>query len=105
MSTFLAWCSGLVLTAAALGVVVKGVKFLFALARRVSNFLDDWNGEPARDGVPERPGVMKRLDTLEKQTEAMEAELKPNHGSSIKDAVKRIDERVEQMSKDFYSPK
>jgi hypothetical protein len=29
--------------------------------KRVGDFLDDWNGEPARPGVPERPGVMQRL--------------------------------------------
>lgn len=78
---------------AALGVITKGVKIVLKLARRVSEFLDDWNGEPERDGVEARPGVMKRLAALE--------ELKENHGGSIKDAVKRIDENLVQLRKDF----
>lgn len=28
-------------------------------------FVDDWRGQPARDGVPERPGMMRRMATNE----------------------------------------
>lgn len=102
MTTFLAWCSGLVLFAAALGVILKGVTFLIRLVRRVHEFLDDWNGEPAREGVEERPGVMKRLATLEARTKTTEDELTPNGGGSVKDAVKRIDKTVEQLYRERY---
>jgi hypothetical protein len=49
-----------IITAAA--VVVKGIK---PFLRRISDFLDDWNGQPGRPGVPKRPGVMERLSTME----------------------------------------
>lgn len=35
--------------------------------RGVQDFLEDWNGEPARRGVPGRPGVMERLADVEDQ--------------------------------------
>lgn len=93
MSEILAICGAVTVVAAAIAVIFKGVKFVLKLARRVSEFLDDWNGEPAREGVEERPGVMKRLAALE--------ELQPNHGGSVKDAVKRIDENLVHLRRDF----
>lgn len=38
------------------------------MVRRVRLFLDDFEGIPARDGVPGRPGVMRRLQTVEEVT-------------------------------------
>lgn len=43
------------------GITIK----LAPLFRKLQQFLDDFQGEQARPGVPERPGVMKRLETLE----------------------------------------
>ena len=55
--------------------------------RRVHDFLDDWNGEKARPGVPGRAGVMQRLDSIEH-------ELHPNGSTSMRDAVDRIEHQV-----------
>lgn len=41
------------------------VRPMFRLIRQVREFLDDWNGEEARPGVPGRPGVMERLSRIE----------------------------------------
>lgn len=60
---------------ATLGVVVGFFKKVVPLLRRLGNLLDDWNGEPARPGVPERKGVMERLEdqdtVLAKQDEVL----------------------------------
>lgn len=72
--------------------------------RQMRQFLTDWFGEPARPGVEERPGVMVRLqehaDLLQAHTDllqglsgrvsAVEAEMQPNHGSSLRDELRRI---------------
>jgi hypothetical protein len=63
------------------------------VVRPIQRIAEDWNGEPARprDGVPERPGVMLRLSRIE-------AEMHPNGGSSMRDAVNRglaVAERTE----------
>ena len=43
------------------GVARKALK----LFKPVGAFLDDWNGEPQRPGVPARKGVMARLESIE----------------------------------------
>ena len=65
----------IVTVVATLGVVVGLFKKVGPLLRRISNLLDDWNGEHARPGVPERKGVMERLEdqdtVLAKQDEVL----------------------------------
>lgn len=70
----------------------KGVRWLLSALRRVNNFLDDWNGEPARPGVTATPGVMDRLARLESKVVEVRDEVKPNGGASMRDAVNRIAE-------------
>lgn len=36
-------------------------------ARKGARFLDDWQGEPDRPGVPGRPGVLEQLSTLREE--------------------------------------
>lgn len=80
--------------------------------RQVAYFLSDWFGETARPGVPSRPGVMERLDCQDKVLEehtrklgdistrlvTVENELKPNTGKSVKDAVNRIDQNIQNIT-------
>lgn len=57
---------------------------------RLDKFFRDWDGEeaePGRDGVP---GVMARLN-------AIDGELKRNGGSTMKDAIHRIEEKVNNI--------
>lgn len=86
-------------------------KATFLGLRRVMRFIDDMTGEPARPGADERPGVLARLGKIEDnltdvrdvkaavqeirltladiipRLAAVEAELKPNGGNSLRDAV------------------
>ncbi len=88
----------LVLLAAALAVIVKGVGFMATMLRKVGEFLEDWRGEEARPGYHKRPGVMERLVALEegqattaRQVNEIVHEVKPNSGTSLKDQVTRIE--------------
>lgn len=79
---------------ALIGYVVRTMR---KLTREFSNFREDWAGEAGRPGVPARPGVLERLTSIEH-------ELKTNGGSSLKDAVNRVDRRlvdVEAMVSDI----
>lgn len=59
---------------------------------RLSTFLDDWFGEPERPGFPPRPGVPERLRRVER-------EVVPNHGSSLRDAVDKVAQRLEAVER------
>ena len=58
--------SRLGLAVAALVSLWAALRGLCRLLARVQHFLDDWFGEEARDGIPARPGVMERLESLER---------------------------------------
>lgn len=58
--------SRLGLAVAALVSLWAALRGIFRLFARMHHFLDDWFGEEARDGIPARPGVMERLESLER---------------------------------------
>jgi hypothetical protein len=83
---------GVVLGAlAAIGAAWKVLKPVFSAVRRLSHFVDDWFGEPERPGVPARPGVMPRLETMQSDLDKIKHELWPNSGGSLRDAVDRLE--------------
>jgi hypothetical protein len=51
---------------------------------KAERFLDTWNGEPARDGLASRPGLVDRVIAIERQ-------VTNNGGKSLKDTVDRIE--------------
>lgn len=67
--------------------------------RRIMQMVEDFNGTKVRPGVPERPGVMARLQTLDEQVAAVHTEVNYNHGTTIKDAVARIETDVKDLHK------
>jgi hypothetical protein len=80
-------------TSAVVGVVsfIGGMAGAMGLAwtrviRPIQYIAEDWKGEPARpeDGYPGRPSMGLRMARLE-------AEMHPNHGSSLRDAVNRLE--------------
>ncbi|MEV0156868.1 hypothetical protein AB0H57_24495 [Micromonospora sp. NPDC050686] len=77
---------GVLLTALTLAVMVG--KPLRRLARQNDEFREDWYGRPARPGRVAVPGVPERLALIEK-------ELKPNSGSTLRDAIGRLEQRLE----------
>jgi hypothetical protein len=78
-------------------LVAGFVKFVWPKIKRVGNFLDDWDGEPAREGVPARPGVMMRLETLEYDVASISHEVHLNSGQSIKDIAQRTEQKVDDL--------
>ena len=57
--------AALVLVCTLLVLAVRSVRRIRPTARRIEEFLDDWQGEADRPGVPGRLGVMARLQSLE----------------------------------------
>jgi tetrahydromethanopterin S-methyltransferase subunit G len=86
---------------------VKTSKFV----KRIVHFFDDFLGESERPGVPPRPGfsermskmelcinkVNQRLNTIEHKVQSIDKELQPNSGLSLRDAVTRIERRLEHV--------
>ncbi|MBB4987505.1 hypothetical protein [Streptomyces nymphaeiformis] len=92
--------------AAAIAALGGALALLYRWARglrrgltRLGDFLDDWFGVDARPGVSARPGVMQRLCSLEDEVAGIKHELHPNSGSSLRDAVDRVDARTAHLDK------
>ena len=73
------------------------------LDKKFEGFLKDWNGIPEQrdlsDNVTQEgvPGVAARILALEKYTEQIHHEVTPNHGGSMKDAMKRTEDAIAQL--------
>lgn len=88
---------------AAVGAIWASIKWVRPALRAITNFLDDWNGEPERPGVPGRAGVLEQIADLRTDVDlaktlardaaesASDAAFhsKPNHGSSSYDVLMR----------------
>lgn len=72
-------------------------RLAWRIASRTTRFLDDFFGEDARPGQPGRPGVMARLQALERTLADVSAETKPNGGSSMRDVMHRTANDVTEM--------
>ena len=89
-------------------IIVFGSK-IFKVLRKFVRFLDDFNGTDERPGQDRRPGFSERIKDVENSINDMsvkigwvqhkvmsiEKELHPNHGTSMRDAVDRIQLRLE----------
>jgi hypothetical protein len=87
----LTWAASIIAVGGALGIIWKFIKPIVVktknLLESLSMFAIDWFGTeevPGRDRVP---GVMERLNRID-------GELQHNSGSSMKDAIKRIENKL-----------
>lgn len=89
--TILAWAAAIIAVGGALGIIWKLLSPLIkktqALLESLSRFTVDWFGEDAAPGRDKVPGVMERLNNID-------GELKHNGGSTMKDAIKRIENKL-----------
>lgn len=84
-------------TVTAIGVIGVGVHKATLLVKRFIHFLDDYFGEEERPGFQGRPGMQERLRNMEEEIACISFEMRPNHGTSIKDAINRIEKRLDQL--------
>jgi hypothetical protein len=84
-------------TVTAIGVIGVGVYKATKLVKRFIHFLDDYFGEEERPGFEGRPGMQERLRFMEQEIACISFEMRPNHGTSIKDAIGRIEDRLDKL--------
>ncbi|MFJ7523968.1 hypothetical protein ACIQ1S_03500 [Streptomyces griseus] len=94
------WSGALVAVSGGLALAWRATRSVRRIGGKVENFVDDWQGTDPRPGVPARLGVMSRLGAIEDRLARVEHELHPNSGSSLRDAVDRVDERTRQLTDD-----
>jgi hypothetical protein len=68
-------------------VIAPSVRKIRSMMEWLEKFRRDWEGEPGGPGRDAVPGVMERLNRLD-------GELSNNGGSSMKDAIDRIEKRL-----------
>ena len=95
----------------AITVLIVAFRKTSKVVKKAVHFFDDYFGEEERPGVERRPGMSERLSkmegclnkvderfsTLEYKIENIEKELQPNSGTSLRDAINRIENRVEAL--------
>ena len=86
-------------TVTAIGVIIVGVYKATKLVKRFIHFLDDYFGEEKRPGFDGRPGMQERMRIIEQELKCVSYEMRPNSGTSIKDAINRIEKRLEQLER------
>ncbi len=93
-NVILMWATAIIAVGGALGVLWKLITPVIRKTRSLLNALDrfttDWFGEEAAPGRDRIPGVMERLNNID-------GELKHNGGSTMKDAIKRIENTQKQI--------
>jgi hypothetical protein len=90
----MAWAGVVITVGGAIGILFKlvspVVKKTRALLNALELFTKDWFGDEGDSVHPRRPGVLERLIAVEK-------ELQHNGGSSMKDAMRRIENKVNKI--------
>lgn len=85
----------IVLIAAALSGLIYIVNRFTILFKTWFRFIDDWNGTDEKPGVVERLAEGNaRFDKIEHEISVIKAELFNNHGTSLRDAIDRIEQNV-----------
>lgn len=85
----------IVIIGGAVAILVKLTAWASRVAHRFQEFLDDWQGEPARPGIAaRRPGVVERLSVIEHRLGGVESQLRPNGGETLRDAIDRVESAV-----------
>lgn len=85
----------IVLVGAALSALIYiGRKFTI-LFKTWFKFIDDWNGTEDQPGIVQRlNNGNERFEKIEHEISIIKAELFPNHGSSLRDSINRIEEHI-----------
>ncbi|MFF4755543.1 hypothetical protein ACWD5R_32050 [Streptomyces sp. NPDC002514] len=104
MDTLLVWGGMVSFAGGLLAVAWHLIRGAGRLGRRIDQFIDDWQGEPARPGLPARPGVMERMSGMEDRLTRVEHELYPNSGGSLRDAVDLANHRLALLCTDSEAP-
>jgi hypothetical protein len=90
----LAWAGAIIAVGGAVTILWKLIRPLVRktkeLMEALSRFVRDWEGEDAAPGRDKVPGVMERLNNID-------GELKHNGGSTMKDALKRVEQKLEKI--------
>jgi hypothetical protein len=96
-----AWVTAAVAVAVAVvGCAAWCLRWLIRFGRRMLDFLDDWGGHPARPGVPPRPGVLERLQTVEFTLGEVRGQVFPDSGTSMRDDITGLRNVVHQTAAD-----
>ena len=69
----------------AITVIVISVRKGLTFIKKAVHFFDDWIGSEGN------PGMLERLDRIEKDVSEIKKEVTYNSGTSLKDAVRRIE--------------
>jgi hypothetical protein len=92
------------------GAATGSLGYLFSIAYRLSKtwfkFIEDWNGSEEEPGIVERlKQGDQRFDKIESEIAVIKSELFTNGGSSMRDAINRIEKSTTKPATKKVNPK
>lgn len=73
------------------GALVACVRTAWRTARKVGRFLDSWFGHDGQEPIPQRIAALEQgMARLDGRVQRIDAEMRPNGGASMRDAVDRV---------------
>jgi len=79
------------------GLFLWAMRGFWNLTRQFLDFIREWKGVPESHGRVAQPGVLDRLAFLEKSLLDVSKQVHLNNGSSLRDAVVRIESVQQQL--------
>lgn len=91
------WLALTAIGSAAVGAFTASRKIarpLLGMVKEWREFTEDWKGVPDRPGFKGHPGMPERMAAVETAVEQTRGELVTNGGTTLKDAVRRIEAQI-----------
>jgi hypothetical protein len=101
--TVLEW---IVLFGAAVGAIAYLANVFFKLFKTWFKFIEDWNGTEENPGIVDRLKIGDaRFEKIEHELGVIKSELFSNGGSSMRDAINRIENNINKPKRPTKKPK
>jgi hypothetical protein len=93
----------LIAVVATIGIIIGFIRAVNPVMHRLNNLMDDWFGEQQRPGVPERKGVMQRLEDQDEVLASLRHKVEPIVDDTAEGNHQEVLAKLEQITQMSHS--